>query len=162
MSLLLCFLISPSIFEDYQKALQSPPLYFRTPTLGSFLQELSGIATPFLRSLPLMIGIIFALGIFFRHGIGNARNAAILLVPLGYTLGPYGWIFDQVVLIPAVLFLARSSISRLFLLLYSPVPLLVAFLTEAQHEGIIIPVVLSAFILFFLFKTSRSIAIVKK
>ena len=99
----------PQIYSMYLEAFAAPPLNWRTPTLGSLLQGLSGIDTLLVRSLPALIaaGLLLA-----RFPGGLTLNSAAMLswvVPLSLVAAPYGWSYDQLLLLPSTFFLVRRG-----------------------------------------------------
>jgi hypothetical protein len=113
-------LIAPGIWNQWLAAFEKPPVYFKTPTIGSLMQNLIGAQHGWVVYLPAAITLLVL--ILFRH---NSKCAAAMRDPIGITAlslatAPYGWVFDQVLLLPLVIRL--TSRRDLFL------PLTVIFL----------------------------------
>jgi hypothetical protein len=102
----------PSIWQDYFFALQSMPLYFQTPTLGSLLQSLDPTAQ-WIRFLPMFAvgaGSIPFLFVYSRKAI--SQEVYLFLAALSLFTSPYGWIYDLVLLLPLVVALLSSHFSH--------------------------------------------------
>ncbi|MBN8549155.1 MAG: DUF952 domain-containing protein [Deltaproteobacteria bacterium] len=105
-------LFRPEIFSLFASAISTPPIYWKTPTLGSWLQTLSEDHRTVLRFLPTVLTGAFALWCFLRDKTGRLFETSILfiLIPLSLLTSPYGWQFDQVLLLPTALWcFARAS-----------------------------------------------------
>ncbi len=103
-SLLIPLLFFPEVLVLYLNALNGPPLYWQTPTLGSLLQGLTGNHTIVTRFLPTFLGGIFFLLINIRRREKTFDlHAMMLLVPLSLLTSPYGWVYDQMLLLPVAL-----------------------------------------------------------
>jgi hypothetical protein len=110
----LSLLIDPQGFADYSRALSEPPIYFQTPTLGSWLQDLTNTHTALTRFLPSL----FALALLpFLTRLFIARQDFVLgLVPLSLASSPYGWGYDQILLLPvALLIFSLTSGTKMYL-----------------------------------------------
>jgi hypothetical protein len=137
-------LIAPGIWNQWVAAFEKPPVYFKTPTIGSLIQNLFGSQHGWLVYTPAVMTLII-FGLFRSKSI----FIKILKDPVGITAlslatAPYGWIFDQVLLLPLVFRL--TSRKDLFL------PLSVIFLNiqgfspwmPAQHDYWWYPIALFA------------------
>jgi hypothetical protein len=100
-------LVRPDILWLYAAAIAEPPIYWQTPTLGSWLQLLSDVHEPWVRLLPSAITLLCLSGLWiFRSSVRTwvaQRSALYVLVPLSLLTSPYGWQFDHVLLLPAAL-----------------------------------------------------------
>lgn len=111
----LCLSVAPlilrsTLWQDYLAALLAWPLSFHTPTLGSWLQYLSpdARAIRFIPSLFAGLGLII---IVKRGVLGSPESlpSLALILCASLFLSPYGWSFDQVLLLPTLLLLLRSA-----------------------------------------------------
>ncbi|MGI6523812.1 MAG: glycosyltransferase 87 family protein [Bdellovibrionota bacterium] len=93
----------PHIFSLYLEAMQTPPLNFHTPTLGAWLQYFLNIHNNNLRFLPSLLCIIITVLSFF---IFNRRFSKLtllsIILPLSILSSPYGWTYDQMLLLPTL------------------------------------------------------------
>lgn len=109
----LAWFMQPNIFNWYASAMGQPPIYWRTPNLGSFLQGLTGIHTVFIRFLPLTIVCVAFIGFLFLKGLSAGRicdsRAHAFIIPLSLLVSPYGWIFDQLILLPVLFHLVLKE-----------------------------------------------------
>lgn len=97
-------LIYPPAFSSYLKTLSAPPIYWRTPTLGSWLQSLSGMHEPVVRLLPTLFAQFLLLTVLMRaRGRTFTPSLVYLLIPISLLTAPYGWVYDQVLLLPSIL-----------------------------------------------------------
>jgi len=105
--------IEPHIINNYFALLSQPPTYWHTPTLGSWLQYLSGNNSFFIRSSPSIFAVVFLFSVkFFSPSLAKLFSDPRILIPLSLFTSPYGWIYDQVLLIPSLIFLAPTSKDR--------------------------------------------------
>jgi hypothetical protein len=100
----------PSLWQDYLAALQAWPISFHTPTLGSWLQNLS----PEVRAIRFIPSLLAAFGLIIlaKRGLLGSQEflpTLSLIVCASLFLSPYGWSFDQVLLLPSLLILLRSA-----------------------------------------------------
>ena len=104
----LAIIVQPKIWSWYFQAMQTPPIHWRTPTIGSWLQAITGLHTAYLRTAPLVIvGTILL--IRYRPE-GDCLNSIVLrFAPWSLLLSPYGWVYDQVLLLPTALWLIEQS-----------------------------------------------------
>ncbi len=83
----------PDIYHYYDAAMSAqPPLYWKNPALGSLFQEASGVQAMWMRFVPVLLALPFA---FFVE--------ALTLIPLSLLCAPYGWVYDQLLLVPVLL-----------------------------------------------------------
>lgn len=110
-----------AVFSWYLSAWNSPPIYWKTPTLGSWIQELTGLNSTSVRVIPSMIlGVtMFALlGLFFRK---SKDDLIFILIPLSILTSPYGWLYDQLLLMPTIIWLFDRWTFESKLALYSSI-----------------------------------------
>lgn len=111
-------LLNPEIYTFYQQHIAAPPYYWQTPTLGSWLQKLAlhlGKTSwiPEVRYLPSIAALIGVLYLLIRNGVATFENRTkniLLLIPLSLFMNPYGWVFDQILILPFGLFILKEEI----------------------------------------------------
>lgn len=106
----------PSILGDYLSAWRESPIYWKTPTIGSWLQEITELHQLWVRLLPTLVAAITIIIIFYlkyvRNGVSAEISYEILVgaVPASLIFSPYGWVYDQLLLIPlGIWMLSRSK-----------------------------------------------------
>jgi hypothetical protein len=96
--------LQPSIIISYLKAWQQSPVYWQTPTVGSWLQYFTQTHTLFIRQLPT--AIVGSVSLYFfiakRPFFTSVTNSIALLLPWSLVTAPYGWVYDQMLLLPSV------------------------------------------------------------
>jgi hypothetical protein len=102
---LTAMMFNPNVITQYLSATATgSPLVWMTPMLGSLLRLLLGTERRWMQFVPMGAGI-FWLGLYgLRHRANwmwADRMPLLLLVSVA--TAPFGWSFDQVVLIPALL-----------------------------------------------------------
>jgi hypothetical protein len=100
----LALIISPDIWSWYRETLNlAPPIYFRTPTLGSWLQAFTGMHSLSVRVLPTLLMGSFVIMLFMlASNRAYVPYSIYLLIPLSLVSSPYGWVYDQVLLVPSL------------------------------------------------------------
>ncbi len=113
-SLAATYLIDPSAWSEYSQMMRTGGIEKEAiPCLGIALRQWLSPQSLWLQFLPAMVGCVWAIAYFWprRHNWDWLRNGSlVMLVSLVAT--PFGWLFDQVVAIPALLegaYLTRSS-----------------------------------------------------
>ena len=96
--------LRPGVFFEYgQSAFTHSILHFPTPTLGSCLRLAFGWQNRWLVYIPMAGGLLW-FGLYWRkhqnHWNWSEHLPVILLVSL--LTSPYAWMFDHVVLLPAL------------------------------------------------------------
>jgi hypothetical protein len=104
-------LFNPEIYQQYFATVRTPPIYFKTPTLGSWLQDLTQMHNPVIRSLPSFIALVVFTFVFFRKPL-TSLPCVMLVLPLSLVFSPYGWLFDQILLLPVGLILIANSVKQ--------------------------------------------------
>ena len=109
-ALLVCCaaLWQPQILSFYFKAWQVPPIYWKTPTLGSWLQGWSGIHQLWMRLLPTALAglLCAALCLFCKIKFSDIYS----LLPLSLLLSPYTWGYDHLLLLPSCLYVLNLAL----------------------------------------------------
>jgi hypothetical protein len=112
---LITFLFFPSILSDYLNAWRESPIYWKTPTVGSWLQGITGVHQLWVRLMPTVLGAIVVTSVFFqrywRHGVFADISYELFLgaVPLSLAFSPYGWVYDQLLLVPLGIWILSGS-----------------------------------------------------
>lgn len=90
-----------SIWLYYWQAIKNPPYQWLTPTLGTWLQFLLSDHPSWSRYLPLICAIPIVGAISFAD---RAKTETLILrvVPFSLFLAPYGWVYDQILLLPTL------------------------------------------------------------
>jgi len=84
-------------------AAADPPLYWATPTLGAWLRAFLGQELRWLQFLPALLGaVLLALWLRRQQSAWDWRAVTPLLLFASALTTAYGWSYDQVVLLPAV------------------------------------------------------------
>lgn len=103
---LFSFLLNPSIYGNYLRALDSEygPLRWRTATLGMIFRIMSPSAGVWLQFLPAVTGLILAILLWWKRRRGFDWEANLIPIALLSTVtAAYSWTFDWVVLLPAAI-----------------------------------------------------------
>jgi hypothetical protein len=97
-------LFRPSIWRDYlELAGSGEVLRYPSPNLGTLLRALFGDRA-WLQFLPPLFGAAWAVFFWrFRHQDWNWSGQLPLLLLVSLVTTAYGWLFDQIVLLPAVI-----------------------------------------------------------
>ncbi len=104
---LIPLLFDHAIWQRYYLGWQVPPIYWQTPTVGSWLQLILGIDSAVLRITPTIIVTLW----FLVGWISKRKNVdnLLLLIPLSLLTSPYGWGYDQILLLPSLIFLLKAK-----------------------------------------------------
>jgi hypothetical protein len=99
-----------------------------TPCLGDLLRDSVNPAAEWLAFVPAALGCIWALAYFWprRHTWDWLENGSLLML-VSLFVAPFGWIFDQSLAIPAILFVASRSPSRIMLSFLALIYLVIEF-----------------------------------
>jgi len=104
--LALPILYNPKIIWYFMYSAKSPPTFFKTPTLGSFLQGITQDKNVIVRYTPTIIlsGFTFLFLLFSKR---NAHSLTVVyyLIPLSLLTAPYGWVYDQMLCVPVIFFI---------------------------------------------------------
>jgi Glycosyltransferase family 87 len=90
-----------SIWSYYWQAIKAPPYQWLTPTLGAWFQFLLKNHPSWSRYLPLVcaIPVVAVLSLFEK---GKTEILILRIVPFSLFLAPYGWVYDQILLLPTL------------------------------------------------------------
>jgi len=114
-ALAIAWLANPTLFQQYLIATtQYPPVEWMTPTLGGLLRSWLGPEHFWLQFVPTALGSLWGIWYWFQHRVNwqwRERLPWLLLVSMATSA--YGWNFDQVIslvaLLPAGLSLLQES-----------------------------------------------------
>lgn len=142
---------SPSVFSDYLAEGTHFPIYWQTPTLGSLLQGISGIHSLGVRMLPFLVSaVLLLLVILARPGLLKSENFFSALIPWSLALSPYGWTYDQLLLLPSVVLACSQSERKAWLILGANLLMLSPILGMTQQSSVWYPVFIGILTLNFL------------
>ncbi len=96
---------NPRVWEQYIGAVtHNPPRDWATPTLGGLLRLFVGIEHSWLQFLPPVLGLLWLLFYWHRHRQGwRWEQHFLLLVLISVTTAAYGWSFDLLVVLVALI-----------------------------------------------------------
>jgi hypothetical protein len=105
---------NPAVLGQYAAAMaHHPPAQMIPPTLGSVLRSLFGEERFWLAFVPAGLGTLWLLFYYRRHRLHwNWQERLPLLLFMGYLTMPYGWIYDQVILLIPLLQMAIWATER--------------------------------------------------
>lgn len=113
--------VSPTVFRDYAGAVALPP--WATPNIGVWLRVIFGVDRLWLQFLPSLLGGLGLLAwLLGRRGPWRWEHLAPPLVLISVVTATFGWSYDQVVLLPAVValvvtFWEKRVVGRVVILL---------------------------------------------
>ncbi len=120
-------LIDPAAWSQYVHYMRTSGITHEfTACLGDVLRNSINPAAEWLAFVPAMLGCIWALAYFWprRHTWDWFENGnPVMLVSL--IVAPFGWVFDQALAIPAILFAVSRNSSRISLSVLALIYLLV-------------------------------------
>jgi hypothetical protein len=109
--------VDPSAWSQYSHYMRTSDVTREfTACFGDVLRDAVNPAAEWLAFVPAMLGGLWALAYFWprRHAWDWLENGnSLMLVSL--IVAPFGWIFDQTLAIPALLFAASRTSSRILL-----------------------------------------------
>jgi hypothetical protein len=150
MGSLIAEILFPGIWRHYLDATRSPPLTFMTPTLGSLTQAPFPSAPVISRFGPLVLGATVC-AVWRWRGAGTPPSdaqagqrdvmARAVLLPASFLISPYGWVYDQVALLPTVALLLahRSNEWAVWIVALANVPLLLTPPSWGQQVAVWYP-----------------------
>ena len=112
-SMALVFVFSPNWMMDYRNAVQTPPLSYDASTLFRVLYRVVFPQQPWIQFGGLAASSIGLLGyLIWRRPRFDLLPMMPLLLAWSVALAPYGWIYDQIVALPALIWLVHSALQR--------------------------------------------------
>ena len=114
---LLTACIDPAAFAQYAHYMRNSGITHEfTANLGDVLRDSIDPAAQWLAFIPAVLGCIWALAYFWprRHTWDWLENGSLLML-VSLFVAPFGWIFDQALAIPAVLYAVSRNPSRTLL-----------------------------------------------
>lgn len=113
LAFLAAVIMNPPVVMEYLNALMNyPPTDWATPTLGGYLRLFIGIDTFWLQFVPMGIGLAWFLSYWKKHYQNwDWHKAVPALLFISILTTPYGWTYDQVILLPAVLLAGITLLS---------------------------------------------------
>jgi hypothetical protein len=104
-TVVLLFVLLPDAFGPYLASIPGAgrALDWASPTLGTWLRVLFGLERGWLQFVPLLVGLFgFGLWLWRRRGPWCWQDVTSPLLLASALTTPYGWSYDQVVLLPVV------------------------------------------------------------
>ena len=111
---LIVFLYNPETLIGYWDLItHESPLHHATATIGMLLRVMTGVEKRWLQFVPTALGTVWVLHYWKRkHKRWSWPEQMPILVFASVLTAAYGWIYDQVVLLPAVLQMASWAVSN--------------------------------------------------
>jgi hypothetical protein len=110
-------IFQPAVLREYLTAMRNfPMLASYAPNFGGLLRMAFGDQYHWLQFAPCVPGLAFLGYALVRHQEDNWVHYFALLALISFITSPYGWSYDEIVLLPAVLHIAarlRKRSSRL-------------------------------------------------
>jgi hypothetical protein len=109
--------IDPDFMAQYAHYMRtSVVIHEFTPCIGDVLRDWINPASGWIAFTPSLLGCIWGLVYFWprRHTWDWFENGSLVML-VSLFVAPYGWVFDQSLAIPAVLFAASRNPSRILL-----------------------------------------------
>ncbi|MCB0336331.1 MAG: hypothetical protein KDD62_08490 [Bdellovibrionales bacterium] len=111
--------LNQNIWSNYLDFMTQPPIAWKTPTIGFWLQYMNGDTGMWSRMV-FPLGLLFILALVGKNYFSyfGEKNAVLLLLPLTLITSPYGWLFDQVLLLPLLIpLLAQRALFYVLMIL---------------------------------------------
>jgi len=106
-------ILQPAVLEDYLAAIRSfPMLASYAPNFGGLLRMSIGERYHWLQFAPCLPGLGFLAYSLVRHYEENWERHLPLLALISFLTSPYGWTYDEIVLLPAFLQIAGHMRER--------------------------------------------------
>jgi hypothetical protein len=109
----LVFAFSPNWLIDYRNAVQDPPLSYDASTFFRVLHRMIFPQQPWMQFIGLVassIGLLVYL--IWRRPRSGLLPTIPFLLAWSISLAPYGWIYDQIVALPALMWLVYTAGQR--------------------------------------------------
>ncbi len=111
---LITSLIDPAAWSQYSFYMRTSVITREfTPCLGDLLRDRINPSAEWIAFIPAVLGCIWALIYFWprRHAWDWLENGSPLLL-VSLVVAPFGWIFDQSLALPAILFAVSRNLSQ--------------------------------------------------
>lgn len=121
--------IDPAAWSQYTYYMRTSVITREfTPCLGDVLRDAIHPSAEWLAFVPAILGCIWALFYFWprRHSWDWLENGSPLLL-VSLLVAPFGWIFDQTLAIPAILYAVSRHTSRILMSVLALIYLLIEF-----------------------------------
>jgi len=100
-------LLQPAVLQEYVSAIRAfPMLASYAPNFGGLLRMAFGDQHHWLQFAPCLPGFAFLIYAVARHQESHWEHSFALLALVSFITSPYGWSYDEVVLLPAFLQIA--------------------------------------------------------
>lgn len=161
---IIAMLVNPQVTAQYLDAtLNAPPLYWRTMTWGMVLRLIFGIDREWLQLVTPVMGAVWLVYWWMpRRNAWNWNNETPRLLLVSASTMAFGWFFDLVVLLPAVVqmgvWLSRETnraLRRNVLLVYVALQLLAWSINRARFDAIYFVWFAPALLLLYLHYSAR-------
>ncbi len=108
----IAFYFDPHIFRDYRTMLATEPLGAQyVPTLGGWLRNSFRIG--WLQFAPAIAGLVWAASYYaHNHRDWDWKERMPILLLVSIVAAPYGWFFDEVIVLPALIAAAAIALQR--------------------------------------------------
>lgn len=103
--------LSDQVWQQYLAAMSSPPLYWKTPSLGSLVQGISGIADTAIRSLPAAVCALVLCSACLWRGLGWGKGVVSMTAAVSVFCSPYAWTYDLAILFPVFLWAVGRAVA---------------------------------------------------
>jgi hypothetical protein len=110
LSTLVLLIASPNVFKQYLATMQEyPTSQWATPTIGSYLRLFwLGVEKFWIQYIPAILSILWLIVYYIHnHHSWDWHRQLPLLMIITSICNPYGWTYDQVILLPMVLYAAH-------------------------------------------------------
>lgn len=127
-----CF-VDPAIFSQFFEAFSAPPMYWKNPNLGSWLQGALGSLSFGVRVIPAVVTCLVFLVLRPKLNF----EMLLVLIPISLVTAPYGWVYDQMLVLPVLFWILSSWYYQLnsrlagYILLILSVPMVLI----SKHYG---------------------------
>lgn len=102
-------IISPGAWSQWLAAFERPPVYFQTPTVGSLLSRLLEVQHGWILYIPALLTVTTLALFRGKKWCQELIKDPVTITAISLATAPYGWIFDQVLLLPLVIRLTMRA-----------------------------------------------------
>lgn len=127
------------IWKYYFHSMSSPPIYWMTPNLGTILQWSFNIHEAWLRFLPLILYMVILIFCELSLVVKKKKRSADMFFIILWSLisSPYGWVYDQIVLIPFLITQRLNDKELKVVILISILSMILTKFNPSQLNGLI-------------------------